>query len=137
MSEPVAAAAAGGSGPQPEQTPGKGLDWELLIGRLLLPVLIGLTGVVMIAVGHATYPGILSDNNPSDPQSISTDFTQIVDNHNALLSALGVVFIIIALMVWLLNWLMRMNRTDGADRAKEEDARDYLRTHGHWPDEEA
>jgi hypothetical protein len=52
------------------------------------------------------------------------------------LSAVGVGFIIIAMMVALLNWMLRLNADDVGDRAKEEQARDYFRRTGHWPGEE-
>jgi uncharacterized membrane protein (Fun14 family) len=50
-------------------------------------------------------------------------------------AGIGVVFIGLALMVWLLGWLSSMNVTSGSDREREEAARDYFTQHGHWPGE--
>ena len=48
----------------------------------------------------------------------------------------GIVFIGIALMVVLINWLFRLSLVSNADRDREEDARDYFSRHGHWPGED-
>jgi hypothetical protein len=53
-----------------------------------------------------------------------------------MLSAIGVAAIVIALMILLLNWMLRMNADEAGDRAKEEDAREYFRRTGRWPDDE-
>ncbi|MBO0768816.1 MAG: hypothetical protein J2O48_09055 [Solirubrobacterales bacterium] len=37
--------------------------------------------------------------------------------------------------VWLTNVLWRMGISGNQDRDDEEDARQYLALHGHWPDE--
>jgi hypothetical protein len=52
-----------------------------------------------------------------------------------MLSAVGVAAIVIALMVALLNWMLRMNADERGDRDREEQAREHLRRTGHWPDE--
>ena len=39
------------------------------------------------------------------------------------------------LAVLLLNWLFRMGAKGDEERDAEESAREYLGTHGHWPDE--
>lgn len=39
------------------------------------------------------------------------------------------------LAVMLLNWLYRVGVSGERDRDKEDEARDYLERHGHWPDE--
>lgn len=39
------------------------------------------------------------------------------------------------LAIWLLNWLFRMGAIGDRERDDEEAAREYLATHGHWPDE--
>jgi hypothetical protein len=89
----------------------------LLAVRIGLPVLITAAGVVLIIMGHGHY-------------------TSVFANRDSLLSAVGVGFIIIAMMVALLNWMLRLNADDVVDRAKEEQARDYFRRTGHWPGEE-
>jgi hypothetical protein len=89
----------------------------LLIVRIGLPVLIAAAGVVLIVMGHGHY-------------------TSVFANRDSLLSAVGVGFIIIAMMVALLNWMLRLNAEDVGDRAKEEEARDYFRRTGQWPGEE-
>ncbi len=89
----------------------------LLVARIGLPVLILVIGVVMIFMGHGRY-------------------TSVFANRDSLLSAVGVGFICIAAMIWLLNWLLRMSAESDDDRAKEEDARQYFLRTGHWPDDE-
>jgi hypothetical protein len=39
------------------------------------------------------------------------------------------------LAVYALNWLFRLGARGDEERDAEEAARDYLATHGHWPDE--
>ncbi len=39
------------------------------------------------------------------------------------------------LAVFAMSWLYRASFADDRVRAEEEDARTYLDTHGHWPDE--
>lgn len=39
------------------------------------------------------------------------------------------------LAVMLLNWLYRVGVSGERDRDREDEARDYLERHGHWPDE--
>jgi hypothetical protein len=41
------------------------------------------------------------------------------------------------LSLLLLNGLFRLGATGDKERDREEAAREYLGTHGHWPDEEA
>jgi hypothetical protein len=89
----------------------------LLAVRIGLPTLIAVIGVVLIIMGHGRY-------------------TSVFANRDSLLSAVGVGFIIIAMMVALLNWLLRMNADDVGDRAREEQAREYFRRTGHWPSDQ-
>jgi drug/metabolite transporter (DMT)-like permease len=83
--------------------------------RLWLPVVIALLGVVSIVLGHG---------------SLSTSSTT-----HALESAFGVSLLIVALIVWMLNWMYRMSLDSNRDREREEAARDYFTEHGRWPDE--
>ena len=39
------------------------------------------------------------------------------------------------LALWLLNWLFRLGATGDREREQEDEAREYLAKHGHWPDE--
>jgi len=85
--------------------------------RIGLPVLIAAVGVVLIFMGHGHY-------------------TSVFANRDSLLSAVGVGFICIGAMVWMLNWMLRMSAESDVDRAKEEDARQYFLRTGHWPDDD-
>lgn len=89
----------------------------LLIVRAVrygLPLLIAAFGVVLCIMGHGQY-------------------TSVFANRNSLLSAVGVLFIIISMMVYLFNWLMRLSSESTDDRAKEEEAREYFVRTGKWP----
>lgn len=88
----------------------------LILMRVVLPVAILLIGVVFVIMGHGRY-------------------TSVFANRDSLYSAAGVGFWLIAACVWMLNWLMQMNADDAGDRQKEDDARAYFVSHGHWPGE--
>jgi hypothetical protein len=77
--------------------------------RLWLPLLIGVAGLVLIVLGHG------SVNSPA--------------------AALGVGLIIVALIVWMINWMFRMSVESNRQREIEEEAREYFDRHGRWPDE--
>ena len=79
----------------------------LTLTRVWLPVAIAVAGVVAIAVGHGT-------------------------NGTA---AAGVGLVIVALTVWMINWMFRMSVDSNRERAREEEAREYFARHGRWPDE--
>ena len=79
----------------------------LNLTRVWLPVAIAVAGVVAIVVGHGT-------------------------NGTA---AAGVGLLIVALTVWMINWMYRMSVQSNRERETEEAARDYYDLHGHWPDE--
>ncbi len=49
--------------------------------------------------------------------------------------AMGVGLIIIALIVWMVNWMFRMSVESNRDREREEAAREYFDEHGRWPDD--
>ncbi|MGH2877431.1 MAG: hypothetical protein ACRDNJ_09810 [Solirubrobacteraceae bacterium] len=84
--------------------------------RVGLPVAIALAGVALIVIGHARY------SNLASAQSLE--------------SAAGVALLIVALMVWMINWLFRMSVHSNADREREERAREHFDRTGRWPDEE-
>jgi membrane protein implicated in regulation of membrane protease activity len=75
--------------------------------RLWLPVVIALAGVVAIVVGHGNSPA----------------------------AAAGVGLLIVAVIVWMVNWMFRMSVESNRDREREEEAREYYDRHGRWPDE--
>jgi len=84
--------------------------------RLVLPLLIGILGVVMIVLGGG-------------------DKSLKVQHEGSGLSGIGIGFIIIALMVWMINWMYRMSVQSNRERDVEEEARRYFEEHGRWPDE--
>jgi uncharacterized membrane protein len=84
--------------------------------RLWLPLVIAGIGVLLIVLGHAS----LSD--------------QAGDNH-AVESGSGVALLIVAIIVWMVNWMFRMSVQSNDEREIEEQAREYFDRHGHWPDE--
>ena len=92
-------------GPRTEYPTGR----YMWIVRYGLPVLLLVLGVIGIIVGHA------STRSPA--------------------AAGGVVFIGLALTVWMLNWMFRMSIESNQDREKEERARDFYSEHGYWPGE--
>jgi hypothetical protein len=79
------------------------------VTRLWLPVGIAVAGVVAIVIGHG---------RTSSPWA-----------------GAGVGLIIVALIVWMINWLFRMGVESNREREREEQARDYYDRHGHWPGE--
>jgi drug/metabolite transporter (DMT)-like permease len=72
-----------------------------------LPVGIAVAGVVVIVLGHGRGPQ----------------------------GATGVGLVIVALIVWMINWLFRMSIESNRDREREERAREYFTQYGHWPGE--
>ena len=83
--------------------------------RLWLPLAIAIAGVALIVAGHGR---------------VSTH----VDTRT-LLAATGVALLLVALIVWMINWMFRMSVESNRDRDHEEEARRYFDEHGRWPDE--
>lgn len=79
----------------------------LTLTRVVLPLAIAAGGVAAIVVGGGTDSGT---------------------------SAAGVGLLIVALIVWLLNWMFRLSVASNRDREREEEARRYYDLHGRWPD---
>ena len=104
--------------------------WSVLAIRYGLPLILIIGGIVMIILGHGHV------SNTSDNPSGASIFTQTPTDTNSMLSAIGVGAIVIALMVALVGFLMRLNVSDGADRRREEAARDYFSRTGRWPGEQ-
>ncbi len=75
--------------------------------RIWVPVLIAIAGVVGIVVGHG----------------------------KSAAAGAGVGLVIVALIVWMLNWMFRMSVASNRERDREEEAREYFDRHGRWPDE--
>jgi ABC-type transport system involved in cytochrome bd biosynthesis fused ATPase/permease subunit len=77
--------------------------------RVWLPVTIALAGLIAILIGHG--------------------------NANSAWAAAGVSLILVALIVWMINWLFRIGVQSNRERDREEQAREYFDRHGRWPDE--
>ncbi len=100
--------------PQAPFTPGRML---LAATRIWLPLAIAAVGVVLIILGH----GSVSESAGSHP----------------LEAGAGVGLLIVALIVWMVNWMFRMSVESNREREVEEEAREYFDRHGRWPDEDA
>jgi protein-S-isoprenylcysteine O-methyltransferase Ste14 len=87
----------------------------LVATRIWLPLGIAAAGVVLIVLGHA---------------SLSAQSTT-----HTLEAGTGVGLLLVALIVWMVNWMYRMSVDSTHDREREEEAREYFDRHGHWPDE--
>jgi drug/metabolite transporter (DMT)-like permease len=74
-----------------------------------VPLAIGVAGVIAIILGHG---------------------------RNAEAAA-GVGLLIVAMIVWMINWMFRLSLRSNRDRVEEERAREYFDRHGRWPDEDA
>ena len=84
--------------------------------RILLPLLIAATGIVLIVLGHAS----LSDQSST----------------RSLEAGAGVGLVIVAIIVWMVNWMFRMSVESNRERDEEERAREFFDLNGRWPDEE-
>ena len=84
--------------------------------RVWLPLAIAVAGIVLLVIGHGSY-------------------SQLANTHS-LESAAGVGLLIVALIVWMLNWLFRLSLRSNQDREDEERAREYFDRTGEWPDDE-
>ena len=93
------------------QSQNKFVRTVLAATRVWLPVGIAVAGVIGIVIGHG---------GTSSPWAAG-----------------GVSLVIVALIVWLINWLFRMSVESNRDREREEEARRYFDRHGHWPGEDA
>lgn len=94
-------------------TPGRVI---LAATRIWLPLVIATGGVVLIILGHAS-------------------LSQQAGGH-ALEAASGVALLIVAVIVWMVNWMFRMSVQSNREREVEEEAREYYDRHGRWPDED-
>jgi Na+/melibiose symporter-like transporter len=60
----------------------------------------------------------------------------IIGGGNNATGAVGVGLMIIALMVWMINWMFRLSVESNRDREREERARDEFVRTGRWPGED-
>jgi lysylphosphatidylglycerol synthetase-like protein (DUF2156 family) len=79
----------------------------LVATRVWLPLALALVGAVLTLIGHG----------------------------RSNVAAVGVCLMLIALTVWLINWLFRMSIESNHDREDEEEARRVFDRTGQWPDE--
>jgi protein-S-isoprenylcysteine O-methyltransferase Ste14 len=98
-----------------DRQPASSRFW-LSVTRVWLPVGIVVAGLALIVIGHGSYSSLA--------------------NTHSLESALGVSLLLVALIVWMLNWMYRLSIQSNEDREIEERAREYFDRTGRWPDEE-
>jgi protein-S-isoprenylcysteine O-methyltransferase Ste14 len=84
--------------------------------RLWLPAAIALAGLALIVIGHGSYSTLA--------------------NTRSLESAAGVGLIIVAVIVWMMNWMFRLSISSNEDRVEEEAAREYFDRTGRWPEDD-
>ena len=84
--------------------------------RIWLPAAIGVAGIVLIVIGHGATPSWRTAGRWSP--------------------AAGVALLIVAIIVWMLNWMYRLSVRSNEDREYEERAREYFDRTGRWPDED-
>jgi hypothetical protein len=93
-----------------ERVPGRLERAALEATRVWLPLAIAVVGVALIGAGGF---------GPDSPLAVA-----------------GMVLVGCGLMVWMLNWLLRMSVESNRDREREEEAREYFSRTGHWPEEQ-
>ena len=84
--------------------------------RYWLPAGIALAGVALIVVGHGSYSKLTSSHS--------------------LESATGVALLIVAAIVWMINWMYRLSVRSNIEREQEEQAREHFGRTGRWPEDE-
>jgi len=102
----------------------------VLVIRWGVPLAFIIFGVVMIVLAHGHLTGVQDNASESNVFTTST-FT----DRDSMLSTIGVASIVIALMILLLSWMLRLNSDEAGDRAKEDEAREQFRRTGHWPED--
>jgi ABC-type transport system involved in cytochrome bd biosynthesis fused ATPase/permease subunit len=60
----------------------------------------------------------------------------VIGHGKTNLAAVGVCLLLIAMTVWLINWLFRMSVESNQEREQEEEARRIFDRTGRWPDDE-
>ena len=84
--------------------------------RIWLPIAIAIAGIVLLVIGHGRYSALA--------------------DRSSLESAAGVSLLIVAIIVWMINWMYRLSVRSNEEREQEEEARRYFERTGRWPDEE-
>jgi hypothetical protein len=105
--------------PKPTQTGAWHVRLVLGATRIVLPIIIALVGVALIVIGQMR-GGATGTHGTS-----------------ATVAAAGVALIVVAITIWMLNWMYRMSVESNQDREVEEAAREYFDRHGRWPEEPA
>ena len=59
----------------------------------------------------------------------------VIGHGRTNIAAVGVCLVLVALTVWLLNWLFQMSLQSNREREQEEEARRSFDRTGQWPDE--
>ena len=72
--------------------------------------------MVLLVIGHGSY-------------------SELANTHS-LESAAGVALLIVAVIVWMLNWMFRLSVRSNEEREDEEQAREYFDRTGRWPEDE-
>jgi lysylphosphatidylglycerol synthetase-like protein (DUF2156 family) len=98
----------------------------LSLVRVWLPVAMAVSGVALIIAGGARVHA---------REGIFEDTLQGGGILQSTLAAFGLALLLIALIVWMINWLFRMSIQSNREREREEEARDYFEQHGRWPNE--
>jgi hypothetical protein len=58
----------------------------------------------------------------------------VIGRGRSNIAAVGVSLLIVALTVWLINWLFRMSLESNREREDEEEARRFFDRTGQWPE---
>ena len=91
-----------------DDLPRRGGRVLLAITRVWIPAAIAVVGLVAIIVGGG---------------------------QDDIAAGAGVSLILVALIVWMINWMYRMSVQSNRDREREEEAREYFDRTGRWPDD--
>jgi len=102
-----------GVSPSSRHTPGR---LVLSLTRIWLPVGIAVIGLALVIIGHGRYSDLA--------------------NTQSLESAAGVALLLVALCVWMINWMYRLSITSNREREYEERAREYFDRTGRWPEDD-
>ena len=84
--------------------------------RVWLPLAIAAAGIALLVIGHGSYSKLA--------------------NTHSLESAAGVGLLIVAVIVWMLNWMYRLSLSSNEEREDEERAREHFGRTGRWPEDE-
>lgn len=92
-------------------------SFVLQFTRVWLPVAIAALGIALIVIGHGSYSSLTNDDSVE--------------------SAAGVALLIVAVIVWMINWLYRLGVRSNEDREQEERAREHFDRTGRWPEDDS